>query len=196
MSRFAVIPGGRAETVSPSPLAPSSAAEGGLLADLYARHAGAVLSRCRWLLGDAEAAKDATQDVFTRALRALPEFRAAASPSTWLLSIATHHCLNELRAGRARWKVEVVRLAELKRDEGVVPEKRELVRALLARAAPEEQEVAVMYYVDELTQAEIAAATGRSLPTVRKRLRGFLAAARAALAEAFPELELPEEGDL
>ena len=180
--------------MSPSPSNPSR--EGGLLADLYARHAGAVFGRCRWLLRDEEAAKDATQEVFVRALRALPEFREAASPTTWLLRIATHHCLNELRAGRARWREEVVRLAELKRDEGVEPDRRELLRALLGRAGPEEQEIAVMYYVDELTQAEIATATGRSLPTVRKRLRGFLAAARAALAEAFPGIALPEEDDL
>jgi len=194
VARLAVIPGGRAEAMSPSPSRP--AREGGLLSELYARHVGAVFGRCRWLLRDEEAAKDATQEVFARALRALPEFRAAASPTTWLLRIATHHCLNELRAGRARWREEAVRLAELRRDEGVEPDRRELVRALLARSEPEEQEMAVMYYVDELTQAEIAASTGRSLPTVRKRLRGFLAAARAALAEAFPGMALPEEDEL
>lgn len=194
MARFAVITGGRAEATSPSPSPPL--AEAGLLEGLYVRHAGAVFGRCRWLLRDEEAAKDATQEVFARVLRALPEFRAAASPSTWLLRIATHHCLNELRAGRARWKEEAARLAELRRNEGIVPERRELLRVLIARADAEEQEVAIMYYVDELTQAEIAAATGKSLPTVRKRLRGFLAASRAALAEAFPNLALPEGDDL
>jgi RNA polymerase sigma-70 factor, ECF subfamily len=194
LARFAVILGGRAGAMSPGPS--TAQQEGGLLAELYARHAGAVFGRCRWLLRDEEAAKDATQEVFARALRALAEFREAASPSTWLLRIATHHCLNELRSGRARWREEAGRLAELRREDGVQPERRELVRALIARADPEEQEMAVMYYVDELTQAEIAAATGRSLPTVRKRLRGFLAAARAALAEAFPELTLPTEDDL
>jgi RNA polymerase sigma-70 factor (ECF subfamily) len=170
--------------------------ERGLLADLYARHAAAVFGRCRWLLRDEEEAKDATQEVFAKALRAFGAFREAASPTTWLLRIATHHCLNELRAGRARWREEAGRLAELRRDEGVEPERRELVRALLGRADPEEQEIAVMYYVDELTQVEIAAATGRSLPTVRKRLRAFLAAARGALAEAFPNISLPEEDEL
>ncbi len=140
--------------------------------------------------------KDATQDVFAKALLALSEFREASSPTTWLLRIATHHCLNELRAQRARWREEVARMGELRRDEGLEPERRELVRALLRCAGPEEQEMAVMYFVDELTQVEIAAATGRSLPTVRKRLRGFLAAARAALAEALPGLALPEEVEL
>ena len=61
------------------------------------------------------------------------------------------------------------------------PERRELVRALLAAAPEEAQEMAVHYFVDELTQAEIGALTGRSLPTVRKRLREFLACAREAL---------------
>jgi len=54
----------------------------------------------------------------------------------------------------------------------------------------------VLYFVDELTQAEIAEATGRSLPTVRKRLREFLASARATLAEALPGLVLPEPEEL
>ena len=191
MARFAVIPGGRAEATSPSPS--HARRETGLLVDLYQRHAGAVFGRCRWLLRDEEAAKDATQEVFARALLALPEFRAAASPSTWLMRIATHHCLNELRAGRARWKEELARVAELRGEEGIVADRRELVRALLGQAEPEEQEMAIMYYVDELTQIEIAAATGRSLPTIRKRLRGFLCAARAALAEALPGVELPGE---
>jgi RNA polymerase sigma-70 factor (ECF subfamily) len=76
------------------------------------------------------------------------------------------------------------------------PDRRELVRSLL-RAAPEEaQEVAVLYWVDELTQAEIGEMTGRSLPTIRKRLREFIAAARAALRTAHPGLVLPEGDEL
>ena len=60
---------------------------------------------------------------------------------------------------------------------------RELVRALLAAAPEEAQEVAVLYFVDELTQAEIAQELGRSLPTVRKRLQEFLDCARGLLKE-------------
>ncbi|HEY7723807.1 MAG TPA: sigma-70 family RNA polymerase sigma factor [Anaeromyxobacteraceae bacterium] len=190
MGRFAVIPGGRAADAAPAPERGD-----GLLADLYRRHAAGVLARCRYLLRDEEAARDATQEVFARALRALAEFRGAASPTTWLLRIATHHCLNELRAARAGWREELRRLAEARSEEGPEPDRRELLRALLGAAGPEEQEMAVLYYVDELTQAEIAAATGRSLPTVRKRLRAFLAAARAALAQAHPGLALPEGGE-
>ena len=67
---------------------------------------------------------------------------------------------------------------------------------LLATAPPEAQEMAVLYYVDELTQVEIAQETGRSLPTVRKRLREFLRCARETLRAALPELSLPEEEEL
>jgi RNA polymerase sigma-70 factor (ECF subfamily) len=200
VGRFAVIRGGRAAGAAPgggrADGAPASPREGGLLAELYARHAAGVLARCRYLLRDEEAARDATQEVFVRALRALPEFQGAASPVTWLLRIATHHCLNEIRSSRAGWREELRRAAGARSEPGVEVDRRELLRALLGVAEAEEQEMAVLYFVDEMTQAEIARETGRSLPTVRKRLRGFLAAARAALAEACPGVELPEGGDL
>jgi RNA polymerase sigma factor (sigma-70 family) len=188
LARFAVIPGGLAGS---SPAA-RGARDGGLLAELYARHAPAVFARCRYLLRDEEAAKDATQEVFARALRALREFRGAASPTTWLLCIATHHCLNELRSARAGWREELRRVAAQRSEPGLEADKRELLRALLKVAGAEEQQMAVLYFVDEMTQAEIAQATGRSLPTVRKRLRRFLEAARSALAEALPGVALPE----
>jgi RNA polymerase sigma-70 factor (ECF subfamily) len=168
----------------------------GLLEELYRRHAAAVLARCRYLLREEEAARDAAQDVFVRALRALPELEGAASPTAFLLRAATNHCLNVLRASRAAWRDEVARLARDRTERGIAPDARELVRALLGAASQEAQEIAVLYFVDELTQAEIAAETGRSLPTVRKRLREFLAAARGALAEAFPGITLPEPEEL
>jgi RNA polymerase sigma-70 factor (ECF subfamily) len=164
----------------------------GLLEELYRRHAAMVHARCRYLLRDPEAARDATQEVFVAALRALPEFRAAASPTTWLLRIATNHCLNQRRAAGAAWPAELARLGRDRRERGIEPEARELTRALLDATPPEAREVAVLYFVDELTQAEVAEATGLSLPTVRRRLRAFLSAARGALAEACPGIALPD----
>ncbi len=193
MARLEVIAGGRAGAAGPLPAASPA---GGLVEELYRRHAAGVLARCRYLLRDEEGARDAAQEVFVRALRALPELRAAASPTAYLMTAATHHCLNVLRASRAAWQDELARLASERRSAGILPESRELVRALLHAAPAEAQEVAVLYFVDELTQAEIAEATGRSLPTVRKRLREFLGAARGALREAFPDLSLPDPEEL
>ena len=171
--------GGRAGDVA----APGAPMPAGLLAELYEKHAAAVYGRCRYLLKDDAEAKDALQDVFVKALRGLEEFRASASPSTWILRIATHHCLNLLRARKALWREQVKAVQQDRKVETESPDRRELVRMLLAAAPEEAQEVAVMYYVDELTQEEIAQALGRSLPTVRKRLQQFLECARAAMEE-------------
>ncbi len=195
MRRFAVIAGGRVGPESGPPAA-SAAREPGLLEALYRRHAAAVYGRCRFLLRDDDAARDAVQDVFVRALSALPELSAARSQTAFLLRTATNHCLNVLRASRAGWREEVARIASERAGRWIEPDSRELVRALLGAAPAEAQEIAVLYFVDELTQAEIAAETGRSLPTVRKRLREFLAAARGALAEAFPSIVLPDPEEL
>ncbi len=195
MARFAVIPGGRAGASGPLPSS-EEARGGGALEELYRRHASAVYARCRYLLRDVDAARDATQDVFVRVLRGRAELEAAASPTAFLLRMATNQCLNVLRASRAAWQVELARVARDRTSRGIEPDARELVRVLLGAAPAEAQEIAVLYFVDELTQAEIAAETGRSLPTVRKRLREFLAAARGALAEALPGIILPDPEEL
>jgi RNA polymerase sigma-70 factor (ECF subfamily) len=195
VARLELIPGGRAG--DPGPSSPAQAAPpAGLLEELYRRHAAMVLARCRWLLRDGEAARDATQDVFVAALKALPEYRSAASPATWLTRMATNHCLNLRRAGQAAWPAQLARLSRDRSERGIQPDARELVRALLGTAPAEAREVAVLYFVDELTQVEVAEATGASLPTVRKRLRAFLSAARGALAEAFPDVSLPDPEEL
>lgn len=165
-----------------SPSSPS-----GVLAELYEKHAAAVYGRCRWLLRDPDEARDALQDVFVKALQSMGEFRGAASPATWMMKIATHHCLNLLRARRAKWREQLLQVHEERKHETESPDRRELVRRLLAAAPDEAQEVAVLYFVDELTQHEIAVELGRSLPTVRKRLREFLEAARGLLGVEVPD---------
>ena len=182
-----VVVGGRAGEVA----GPGSPAPAGLLAELYEKHAAAVYGRCRYLLKDEAEAKDALQDVFVKVLQGMAGFRAAASESTWILRIATHHCLNLLRARKALWREQVRVMHAERKVETETPDRREMVRAALAAAPEEAQEVAVLYFVDELTQAEIAQEMGRSLPTIRKRLREFLACAREALG-----VPLQEGGDL
>ncbi len=148
------------------------------VAVLYRRYGALVQGRCRYLLGDPDAAQDATQEVFVKVLRGLDQFRNEASVSTWMLRIATNHCLNRLAAERAGWKtrfrqhVRHVEEAGLLHA-GVDPERARLVRQILSRLDPETQAVAIHYYVDEMTQDEVADLMGRSLPTIRKRIATF-----------------------
>ena len=133
-----------------------------------------MYDRCQYLLRDRSKAEDAMQDVFAKALGHWNDFRSEASPLTWLTRIATHHCLNLMRAERAPWYRRFVR-EESAREEAAPGgpqrfEDREAVRAILGKLDLETQQAVIHYFVDEMTLEEVAAAIGRSVPTVRKRL--------------------------
>lgn len=171
--------------VAPTPhlvaLAGSGPATGGgsrreVLRDLYVRFGPTVFGRCLYLLKEQARAEDATQEVFAKALTHLDTFQGASSPLTWLLKIATHHCLNELRSERAGWRrgfVAQVELTAVPKDGAKEHEVRDWVRKLLGRFDLETQAAAVHHHVDGMTLEEIAQALGRSVPTIRKRLAAF-----------------------
>jgi len=53
-------------------------------------------------LGNAEDARDATQEAFVKAWQALPSFRGGSRFSTWLYRILANHCKDRLRQRKAR----------------------------------------------------------------------------------------------
>jgi RNA polymerase sigma factor (sigma-70 family) len=154
--------------------------------ELYVKYGGAVYGRCRYLLKDDTKAEDAMQDVFAKALEHHRGFRSEASPLTWLMKIATHHCLNILRGERAGWRRRFEsdqRARDGAASEGPQSlEHRDLVVKLLGLFDLETQAAAIHYHVDEMTLEEVATLLGRSVPTVRKRLEAFAAACGKALS--------------
>ncbi len=155
---------------------------------LYNRYGAMVYRRCRRILGTDEDAWDATQEVFARVMRHYDSFRAEAAPSTWILRISTNHCLNVLRDRRGRRSKLAARRQDLepgdrgeKAFDGV--ERLELIRALLLRFDPDIQRLVIHHYMDGMTQQEVAAVCGLSVPTVRKRLQIFVRRSRRYLHE-------------
>ncbi|HET6332138.1 MAG TPA: sigma-70 family RNA polymerase sigma factor [Polyangiales bacterium] len=159
------------------------------VAKLYRHYGYVVFRRCVVYLGDPTAAQDAVQDVFVRALRAASNFRGEASPRNWLCRIADQLCVDLLRR---RWRNPVS--TESSRDEGlelaieaaVGDDDREsllTVRHLLEGLGPDSVRLAVLYYVDELTQEELAQELGVSRRTIGKRLQLLLEHARGMLRE-------------
>jgi len=153
---------------------------------LYEAHGAHILRRCRYLLGNDDDAWDAVQEVFLRAERGLKTFEGRSSELTWLMRIATHHCLNRLRAQRTRRGRGHVDLDALDRERptghgGVDAERAVMVRNVLRLFDLETQAMAIHYFVDEMNQEEVATATARSVPTVRKRLARFVRIARREL---------------
>jgi len=65
--------------------------------ELFQQHRAQVLALCRRLLGSADSAEDATQDVFVRARQGHSRFDGSRPFANWVLSIASHHCVDLLR---------------------------------------------------------------------------------------------------
>lgn len=145
------------------------------LRTLYESYGHAVHRRCRFLLRDDDDARDATHEVFVKAMQSGSSFRGEASPLTWLTRIATHHCLNVLRSRRAAWHEKYAKAEELRAtDSGASFEDKELARRMLMRLSRDEQLAVIHYYVDEMSQEEAAGACDCSVPTLRKRLARFV----------------------
>ncbi|MBL8913955.1 MAG: sigma-70 family RNA polymerase sigma factor [Archangium sp.] len=161
------------------------------LQSLYVKYGGAVFGRCRYLLRDRALAEDAMQDVFARALINEATFRAEASPLTWLMKIATHHCLNVIRAAGAAWRDEYAAIQVVRGEADGGPaaiEARDLVRKSLAKFDVETQQAVIHYWVDDMNLEDVARVLERSVPTIRKRLRSFAEATGQAMNA---ELEAP-----
>jgi RNA polymerase sigma factor (sigma-70 family) len=156
------------------------------LRELYQKYGASVYGRCSYLLRDPSVAEDAMQEVFAKALQSYQGFRAESSPLTWLMKIATHHCLNLMRSERAGWHQrfadEERRRSEPQPARPQPFELRHEVRKLLARFDVETQAAAIHYHIDEMTLEEVAALLGRSVPTVRKRLEEFAAVSAGELS--------------
>ncbi len=65
--------------------------------DIYRTHYRRVYTLCRYLLRSPDAAEDAAQEVFLRVQRDLSAYDRALPFSSWLLSIASHYCIDVLR---------------------------------------------------------------------------------------------------
>src|ERR671932_474093 len=72
-------------------------------AQLMHRYAGAVYNLAYRMLGNAQDAEDASQEIFLRAYTRLASFDRTRRFSTWLLSIASNYCIDRLRRRRFSW---------------------------------------------------------------------------------------------
>lgn len=143
--------------------------------EIYQRYGAVVYRRARRMLGNDHAASDACQEVFLRLFRSLPRFERA-EPITWLYKVTTNHCLNLLRDEQRRRRLLEARVPIAPTVPAVD------LPALLAGFPEELQEIAVYYFVDEMSQDEIARLLGVSQRTVSNRLSAFRVLARTVWA--------------
>ena len=157
--------------------------DGGILDELYRRYSRSVFRRASGLMNDGDAAKDVMQEVFLRAFEARAEFTAAASPLSWLYRITTNLCLNRLRDARRRRTILARNLSADEPAAGPTTDAALTVRALLGTLPDEVQEIAIYYFVDQMSQEEIATLLSMPRRTVGYRLEQFRVLARAQTRE-------------
>jgi len=184
--------------------------DGEAFAALFEAHGDEVLRVCRRMLGGPEPAADARGEVFLKARRALAGYDPARSFRTWLLSIASHHCIDQLRRAATERRVFADTALEPGELEGPEPSplSRLLARekhAALDRAIeslPVEYRLPLLmrYYADA-SYDEIAESLGTTRARVgtllfraKRRLRERIGARRAA-GEATPSTTRAGEGE-
>ncbi len=72
------------------------------LSGLLSRHQPRIFRTCLRIVGDEEAAADATQDTLLRAVRAIASFDERAQFTTWITRIAINVCLTRARSEKLR----------------------------------------------------------------------------------------------
>ena len=140
-------------------------------AELYGAHAEPVARLCRRLLGSDPEAQDARSEVFLRAHEAIASYDPRRAFRSWLLAIASHHCIDRLRRRALEGRLfEPADLAEDTLPEaGPTPlgsallrERRDQLFAALDALAPRQRAPLVLRYFAELSYDEIAALLGVS----------------------------------
>jgi RNA polymerase sigma-70 factor (ECF subfamily) len=156
------------------------------IASLYRELGPAVYRRCLRLLGDREAARDATQEVFVRLVRDMERLADRETALPWIYRVATNHCLNLLRDARRRRTEALDDRLELAPQAAPSFPDRHLARQVLSRFDPQTQAVAVGVLVDGMEHEELAGVLGISRRTVQRKLDRFLERARALVARGTP----------
>jgi RNA polymerase sigma-70 factor, ECF subfamily len=156
--------------------------------ELVHMHQHAVYNLTYRMLGERSEAEDAAQETFLRAYSHLDRYDAERPFRTWLLSIASNHCIDRLRKRRLTWlSIEeplpphpALNSDEIEPEDAVISNERSAaVQRMLDELSPEYRAAVVLRYWYDLSYTEIA----EMLDTTESAVKSRLFRARQALAE-------------
>ncbi len=135
-----------------------------------------VYNLCYRMLGNATDADDAAQETFVRLHSRLGTYDPGQKLSTWVLSIASHHCIDRLRRQRLQWlSLDQLLVAPASEDpqpeESLITDETSTeVQAMLQSLPPDYRLIIVLRYWQDLSYEEIAQATGTTESAVKSKL--------------------------
>jgi RNA polymerase sigma-70 factor (ECF subfamily) len=121
-------------------------------------------------LVDRQSADDLAQETFVRAVKAIRRFRGDASARTWILAIARHTCVDELRSRtRVRHHAPIVAASA---SHAAIPDPGEEVgaRDLVAQLDVDRRAAFTLTQLLGLSYAEAAEVCGCPVGTIRSRV--------------------------
>ena len=145
-----------------------------------------LLRTCCAILGSEELAKDAVQETFLKAFRALPAFRGECSEKTWLMRIAVNVCRDMLRGSWFRMIDRSVHPDQLPEPVCMPSDEDRLLMESILALPVKQREVILLYYYHGMSTKEIARALGISQPSVSGRLRSAKKQLSRLLKEEIP----------
>lgn len=130
------------------------------------------------MLGNAQEAEDAAQETFLRAYSRLRQYDGDFKFSTWILSIANHHCIDRLRKRRTvQVSIDDNPVLQNLEEDSPLPEENLLDREaaaelqrLVSRLEPEYRTPLVLRYWEDHSYEEIAEVMGLTVAAVKSRL--------------------------
>jgi RNA polymerase sigma-70 factor (ECF subfamily) len=145
-----------------------------------------VFNLCYRMLGNAQDAEDAAQETFLRAYQSLKRYDNNRPFSTWLLSIAAHYCIDQIRKRR----VQIISVEELPvpdlpdHSPGIESnlskkEEQQRIKAVIGVLDAIDRAAVVMYYWYDFSYDEICQALSLSMSALKSRLHR----ARRVMAE-------------
>jgi RNA polymerase sigma-70 factor, ECF subfamily len=148
----------------------------------------AVFNLCYRLLSERTEAEDAAQEAFLRAYSNLSRYDHERPFKTWLLTIASNHCIDRLRKRRGTWlsideplPANLALASDEPQPEQVTlsNERSRKVQEMLDQLAPDYRAAVVLRYWYDCSYAEIA----DILDTTESAIKSRLFRARQSLAE-------------
>jgi RNA polymerase sigma-70 factor (ECF subfamily) len=128
------------------------------------------------LLGAAEPAGDVVQETWTATLRGLARLDDPSRFPAWIYAIATRKCADAIRGAVRRRRISnavtvAARLNGDAQDPGPGAESAIDIGVALKRLPADQRAVVSLYYGEDLTIEEIAAALNAPEGTIKSRLR-------------------------
>jgi RNA polymerase sigma factor (sigma-70 family) len=147
--------------------------------EITRHYAGMVYGTCLRVTGDAERARDATQDTFFQLLKQAG--KVTGSLGGWLHQVATRRAVDLVRRDSARRQRERAFAADAVQETDAWAEVSPLVDEAMSEIEADQRELLLRHFLQGESTVQMAAAEGVSQPTMSRRVEAALEQLRGRL---------------